>query len=196
MSSSLFLSWLWIVSFSLLYNPRFFLLCCISWCLKSFVVWYLSKFSTQPWNIVFCSENLGMCSFGSFNFVKLHLDTSAYCNKDISGFVVCDLLVEGMNLTTWSLTSKAYLWPEIHVKLTHVDFEVVNSCNGLLCFLEPLFYDPVWVCGLIVSSVHHPFTSMWLNLRMIFVSGFRVDTNSGKYKVVKLLYCFIVRSSA
>lgn len=75
-----------------------------------------------------------MCSVVSFNFVKLHPDASAYCNKDIAGFVVCDLLVEGVNLTTWSLPSKAYLWPEIHVKL--VDFEVVNSYNGLPCFLE------------------------------------------------------------
>lgn len=63
---------------------------------------YLHFATTQPWNIAFLSKK---CWFVQCRLLltlsNYFLDSLAYCNKDITSIVVCDLLVECMNVTTY-----------------------------------------------------------------------------------------------
>ncbi|KAJ4954344.1 hypothetical protein NE237_011127 [Protea cynaroides] len=67
------------------------------------------------------------------------------------------------------------------------EFEVVGSCNGLLCLSEPLYYGPRFVCNPITGEY------IWLpkpdkRTNFDIVSGFGYDEVANEYKVVRMLF--------
>ncbi|XP_042513713.1 F-box protein At3g07870-like isoform X2 [Macadamia integrifolia] len=70
---------------------------------------------------------------------------------------------------------------------TRKKFEVVGSCNGLLCLSEPRHYGPRFVCN--------PVTGEYISLPkpdkhtdFDIVSGFGYDEMANEYKVVRMLF--------
>ncbi|XP_042484709.1 F-box protein At3g07870-like, partial [Macadamia integrifolia] len=67
------------------------------------------------------------------------------------------------------------------------EFEVVGSCNGLLCLSEPMYYGPRFVCN--------PVTGEYICLPkpdkhtdFDIVSGFGFDEADNEYKVLRMLF--------
>ncbi|KAL5721717.1 hypothetical protein ACHQM5_005326 [Ranunculus cassubicifolius] len=66
-------------------------------------------------------------------------------------------------------------------------FEVVGSCNGLLCLAEPMWYDPIYVCNPVIGEyMILPATNKSMDCEI--VSGIGFDQTANEYKVVKAVF--------
>lgn len=66
-------------------------------------------------------------------------------------------------------------------------FEVVGSCNGLLCLSDGLYYDPVYVCNPVIGE-YVILPGICKRTNYDIVSGFGYDEVGGEYKVIRMMF--------
>ncbi|PIA42957.1 hypothetical protein AQUCO_02000421v1 [Aquilegia coerulea] len=70
---------------------------------------------------------------------------------------------------------------------SNFEFQVVGSCNGLLCLSENLYYDPIYVCNPAIGEyVKIPEISKRTHYDI--VSGFGYDEVAKEYKVIRMMF--------
>ncbi|KDP30857.1 hypothetical protein JCGZ_13800 [Jatropha curcas] len=67
------------------------------------------------------------------------------------------------------------------------EFDVVGSCNSLLCLVDSLYHDSVYIYNPFSrNSLELPKSLNYLDQEVVF--GFGYDPRSYKYKIVKIIY--------
>ncbi|PIA63944.1 hypothetical protein AQUCO_00201335v1 [Aquilegia coerulea] len=66
------------------------------------------------------------------------------------------------------------------------NFEVVGSCNGLLCLAQPYYNDPIYICNPIIGE-YMTLPKSWENRQFEIISGFGYDEVANEYKVIRMI---------
>ncbi|KAL5725650.1 hypothetical protein ACHQM5_008771 [Ranunculus cassubicifolius] len=74
-------------------------------------------------------------------------------------------------------------------KRSDLKFEVVGSCNGLICLADPVFYDPVYVCNPVIGEyMDVPSTCKRMGFEIF--PGIGYDKVANEYKVLRAIFNF------
>ncbi|KAL5721712.1 hypothetical protein ACHQM5_005322 [Ranunculus cassubicifolius] len=79
--------------------------------------------------------------------------------------------------------------PMMQFVKTGMSYEVVGSCNGLICLSEPLYNDPIYVCNPVIGEFF-VLPSSGKKIGFEIYSGIGFDKTANEYKVVRAIFNF------
>ncbi|KAF9624710.1 hypothetical protein IFM89_013248 [Coptis chinensis] len=131
----------------------------------------------------------------ALNDTSLLIHVSAYllCElNDISNFSEIVILEpeKDDNIEKGNLVNPPFMPPKLDLKCSDLKYDVVGSCNGLVCLASPVFCDPAYVCNPVIGEyITLPLSNKGMGYQI--ASGIGFDQSANEYKVVRTIFDFM-----